>query len=268
MKTPRKQTELDELFETYARAAPLGDLRAYLRYAERRVAEYELGAETMGRIGEMFALERDLIGRAGTPADKRRVWALIDRFKSSIPGSAGRAGSNDGVAPDALVRTWDILKTRPFNEEENLPLLTVLERYAAEHDAAVEKADASWRFDVPLRAVPLDAEQVAALIDAVTPVATEVAKPPKSVSWRARALAAEAKIAELERALVSATVPKPRVAPTNKRSVFVEFDGVKICRTCQTAQPIAHFAWAAGGSIRSICRECRKAQSRAARVAA
>lgn len=73
---------LDPVFAEYARTAPLGDLRAYLQYARRKLADYELPDRTVGIIGEMAALERELLPEPGTPTSRKaRVWDVIARFK-------------------------------------------------------------------------------------------------------------------------------------------------------------------------------------------
>lgn len=83
---------IDPVFAEYTRTAPLEDLRFYLRYAERRLMTLDLSDSTVTIVREMLALERELLGGVPTPAAKARVWTLIPRFRSSIPGWAGSAG--------------------------------------------------------------------------------------------------------------------------------------------------------------------------------
>lgn len=85
---------VDPMFVEYARTAPLHDLRAYLKYAQAHMEEYDI--TTTAIVREMVAYDAILfeaiappVGsrtKAGsTAAQKRHVWNLISRFKSSIP---------------------------------------------------------------------------------------------------------------------------------------------------------------------------------------
>jgi hypothetical protein len=95
-KTPKPSSEVAALYESYKRSGPLEDLRFYLRYAERKLAAWELGPETIARVGDMIALEARIRDLADTSSRKREVWTLISRFRASIPGWAGNAGAPDG----------------------------------------------------------------------------------------------------------------------------------------------------------------------------
>lgn len=88
-----KKTTTDELFAAYARTAPLLDLQFYLRRAEAKLVAFELPAATVSVIAEMATLEQQLAGVDGTPSLKKRVWTLIDRYRTSFPGWAGNLGA-------------------------------------------------------------------------------------------------------------------------------------------------------------------------------
>lgn len=201
----------DPIFAEYARTAPLEDLRAYLRYAERRLAQYELPDRTVALIGEMFTLERELVPEPGTPASrKRRVWELIARFKSSIPGFAGACGAKGSWIEEDTVYRRLVKKARGPVSAERL-------RVACERASA--PMDAKQLFRIPLRAVPLAVDQVQALIVSVTPASTTApaAQKPKPPSWRQRAIDAEAALREAQRRIASLNGIKPRAVKAGTR---------------------------------------------------
>lgn len=93
------KTTVDPIFAVYARFAPIRDLKFYVDYADRHSHEYSQA--TLAIVADMHALGLQLHARlngvkslapASTAAQKRIVWALIDRFKSSIDRWYGNAG--------------------------------------------------------------------------------------------------------------------------------------------------------------------------------
>jgi hypothetical protein len=176
----------DEIDAEYERTAPLKDLQFYLRYAERRLAELAYSPETITIIAEMSALERE-IETLPTGVAKRRAWALIDRFKTSIPGWAGDAGAKGSwLEPiDSASIYWlaraDLMrfeiegKTKKGNTKT-----VVLDTIGPVSQSAVTAwyAPRLERFRrsglrIDRLTERLDAERVRAIIDAVTLTPTE-----------------------------------------------------------------------------------------------
>lgn len=89
----------DPIFTAYAKSAPLLDLEFYIRYAGNHLADYTYQPLTLAIMQEMYELrDRLMLPKAGTTASqKRAVWALISRFKSSIPQWFGNAGSSSSI---------------------------------------------------------------------------------------------------------------------------------------------------------------------------
>lgn len=88
------KTKIDPLFAEHARTAPRLDLQRYVDYASRH--DREFSAATLAIVNDMVALYVALSRGTvkGTPAaHKRAVWTLIGRFKASIDGWSGNAGS-------------------------------------------------------------------------------------------------------------------------------------------------------------------------------
>jgi hypothetical protein len=193
-----KSKAVDPVFAEYARTAPLEDLRFNLRYAERRLAEYELGDRTVQIIGEMRGLEQELTKTGTVPGGKAKVAHLIACFKSSIPGFAGAAGRRNGWITDDDVYARFVKKARgPIPAE----------RFAAACAKAHAKAEAVNGFRVVRRAVTLSVEEVQAMLGPAPEPAETTPQSVKAPTWRARALAAEA-------ALKIALAAKPRGART------------------------------------------------------
>lgn len=91
----KAKTAIDPIFAEYARTAPRLDLQRYIHYASDN--DHTFNAATIAIVGEMAALYVALsAGKVkGTPAaHKRIVWAVIARFKGSIAGWSGNAGSD------------------------------------------------------------------------------------------------------------------------------------------------------------------------------
>jgi len=184
-----------DVFAAYARTAPLKDLQFYLRAAERKLATYVLGDETLRVIAEMTALEQELRDVPGTPALKKRVWALIDRYKTSIPGWAGNAGVKGSWA-EPLESEWtywsahgELMKTDVDEHDLRhriqgpLPLDRIEEWYLP----IWTRAEELGRVRVPLRGQEMEPDVLRALIqhevDKLTDGAPEPvrARPPRKV---------------------------------------------------------------------------------------
>lgn len=147
----------DPVFAAFAKTAPLGDLRAYLAYARKKIAQYHLPDATMAIVAEMFRLEMSLVAGVGTTAQqKRQVWETIGRFKASIPGWAGNAGAPGSWA------------------NEDAP--------KAERD----RADKAARFRLPWRSKALGPEDVQSLIDAALAAHTGAQAGPPAAKPAAR----------------------------------------------------------------------------------
>ena len=120
----KAKTAPDPVFAAYAASAPRLDLRFYLDYASRHEADWSL--ETGQVINDMAALYIELSKpkpKIKGAAAKRAVWSLIDRYKASIRGWAGNAGSP--TSPDRYY--FDVLAQ--INAcYHDVPALTEIER--------------------------------------------------------------------------------------------------------------------------------------------
>lgn len=192
--TTLAQTSNAELFAFYAKSAAREDLRAYVTYAARKLARYELPDTTIAIIGEMTATLRGLEDRDGKPADKKAVWALIDRFKASIPGFAGSAGAEGSWADDVPPWSWEYAcemsrrvaitvqlptfhGTIDHNDVAGAPRYqgNPWEKFEAHRRAVADArhaqvaAEALHHFRLPMRIAPLCETDVQVIIDAATP---------------------------------------------------------------------------------------------------
>lgn len=288
----QKKSELDEMFTAYASTAPLEDLRFYIRGAVNRLAEFELSERTNNIIAEMTTLEQQIWDIPGTPAMKRRVWALIDRYKTSIPGWAGSAGARgswvDPIDSDSLY--WRV-QAETIKDDDTLRAEgpVSLEQITAWHTTASARADALHN-RVPRRAVALTPEQVQVLIQSAQPTSD---RPSEQKTARTRhagvspvpimncpscratllpvALCANTwgcanckETWHLQAVRQPVQQTRPVVTP-RIRTAIVTTDGTRICRTCATEQPINQFTYGDGGrTIRNLCLSCRKVQQREA----
>jgi len=99
-------TKIDPLFAAYAKTAPLLDLQFYLAkvdaYADRA------GQDTAAIVDAMRALAAELSGnKPGTTASqKRRVWAIIDRYRASMPQWYGDARTEYLTVAESEAAFW------------------------------------------------------------------------------------------------------------------------------------------------------------------
>jgi hypothetical protein len=214
----------DALFAQYAASAPRLDLEFYVTYAQRHRDEYS--PATRAIVGEMMALLQTLDTPSwSASAQKRTVWALIDRFKGSITNWYGNAGAHSSTFSIDLAQS------------EIARWVTM----GAQSELLDPKSD-------PIVPSKVDSPQ------------TAESSAPKGPTWRQRALAAEAKLHALEQQTIHRNAPQPVLARPRRVPVT---GGEKTCTRCAETQDLYQFAWAAGGALRNICRTCRKAQAKA-----
>lgn len=157
------------MFAVYAASAPRLDLQTYVQYAQRHRDEY--GAITRAIVADMVSCLDTLTGSVA--AQKRTVWILISRFKSSIPQWYGNAGSpNSTFDADAFQTAVALYVTRGAAGILVDPKTPVIEGHV-----------------VAPRVIE-------------SPVVT------KATSWKVRALAAEAALALATRRLTAPSVPR------------------------------------------------------------
>lgn len=294
MKNTKKSTSTDtELFAAYARTAPLGDLRFYLRIAERKLAEFEYPDNTLRAIADMRTLEHTIVtfNQVGTPALKKHVWALIDRYKTSVPewyGHAGVAGAwvdaidsasfYFSVQRDAMIfeRTKKVDGNDVIVSERHegpVPAVTIVDAHREASKLGEELATRR----VPRRPVPLTVEEVEQLIASVTPATNEPAPAPvrirKPKAAAAVALACPTCSAPLlpiafapntwgcagckETWFLTRKVERAKVERPARQPRTLTAEGTKICTKCETEKPREEFC--PGKHERSICSACRRA---------
>jgi hypothetical protein len=297
----KQKKSVDPIFAAYARTAPLEDLNFYIRHAERFVAERDVPERTLAIVAEMRALAVDLCDVDGTPGLKARVWALLDRYKGSIPGWAGNAGATGSwCEPLDSDRTYrsaqaELVRADVTNEDAVDTVMAEgpvsLAQLEAWHAPEAAKADALNFPRCPRRDVALTPEQVRDMVDAhrvETPEAKPVRQPkraaapapvitcPQCSSPMHRVIAmtgnawgcgpcAEVWYLHLQRASTAAR--KPAKAQRQTREIAVKappfcVDGMKTCSKCREERPAEEF-----GS-RSDCRPCRQAYRQQRKAAA
>ncbi len=123
------------------------------------------------------------------------------RFKSSIPRFAGAAGIG--------ARGWvdETALYAQLSDKVHGPV--PVERWEAVRAWLSARADAKHRFGVALRAVPLTADHVDALIGATVPAAMTLPAVRSTPSWRQRAVDAETALADARRRLAQLESPTP-----------------------------------------------------------
>lgn len=178
----------DPMFETYARKAPLDDLRFVMRGVMTTVATYQVSDDTLQRVREMVALERELattFERTGNvKSAKARVLRLITNYKGSIPGYAGACGAKGGWVNED--REYFRLARRSRG-----PVTPAF--WNAWITRANKRAEQKNGYRIPLRAVALTADEVRALVHVDTSTSVETPKPearsPKRAAARVAAVA-------------------------------------------------------------------------------
>jgi rubrerythrin len=235
------QTSTDDLFAAYARTAPLLDLQFYLRRAEQKLATFDLPAQTVAAIAEMSTLEQQIANVDGTPTLKKRVWTLIDRYKTSFPGWAGNLG-----APDYFVSYWTVrdalvkadMRVRFDSDSGTLkvhvdkfnPKNGTGGNYDAEgpisetqlHNSATwKRSEELHRERVPLRAVPLTEQELVEVIgdamrqgEPVNTTAPKAAKPTPAARVRLLEQELAAKDRQIAELLQQAAARRPALART------------------------------------------------------
>jgi hypothetical protein len=265
-----------ELFAHYKSTAPIEDLRFSLRLALKRLAVYELPEATVSLTAEMAALEVAIADQKGTPSLKNRVWALISRYRASIPGWCGAAGAKDGWV-DYDVDSADAYRATQaelIEAEETLAGPVSFDFVRACFDRLTKRSAEINGIKVPRRAVELTPEEVEALMpvaDALVaidwPDCRRIRKPkpapvvPSSDTLCEHCTCDECKRRrEMPKRAKAARKPRPPVVP-------IKIDGERKCRHCEATQPLQQFAWGAGHTLRNTCLSCRKAMQRAAMAA-
>jgi hypothetical protein len=295
MATITTATKTDALFRAYAQSAPLEDLRFYLRIAQRRLATVEYPESTVAVLRDMVRLERELVGVVGTPALKKRVWTLIDRFKTSIPewyGHAGVVGAwvdpidgpefyfatrRDAVRAIVTVRTENGTEEADVTAEGPVDAETIV---TAHHEASKRSSELAGRAVAPRR-VSLTQDEVTALIAPTESDHAPVVAAPKVTRVRKIVAAVPALVcptcaaALLPVASVAHTfgcatcnetwhlAPVRKVTARRVREPRATVDSgrtEKTCTACGEPKPIAEFC--PGPHERNNCASCRQAYRR------
>jgi len=256
-------SKTDPIFIAYAKSAPREDLRVYVRYAERYLTTYDLPDQAVRVIADMSTLLAQLETIDGTPAQRARVLSLITRFKASIPDWAQdpwrhgrplerleRKCTARGLSPATLerLRAWYCmhLKTTASVPVEFKCLKCAktlpIPRAHSGCDAPcrgelIVKREQQEDGRCRPRPFRLTGEQVQELLHGSAPEAVGITPKAKPVNnWRERAIAAEARVKELERGIAAtapATTPARRVAATTERKSAVDWRaaGLKAAET-------------------------------------
>ena len=218
--TMKLSTKNDPIFVHYRRISHREDLRFNLAIARRHIAQCHMPETYTAVVGEMTALLQEYEHVDGSPTRKANVRKLLTRLLVSTPGC------------------YDF-KRRQFGHHTRL--LTLLRR-AKEH--GVSEAHARPRLAelvivddgltvndgrVLPRQCALTTEEVDAVIQAVTPAVAAPARK-AATNWKARALAAEARVQELERPakrLRAVKTPGKPVSATRSESSKRAWDTIR-----------------------------------------
>jgi hypothetical protein len=241
----------DEIDAEYERTAPLKDLQFYLRYGERLLADFALSDATITILAEMRQLEGELMALSDAHTHKRRVWALLDRFKTSIPFWKGFPPTRraDGR------RRWVGHRT-PV--PQRIVPLTVDAASAIIADAVLTLPEPVRKAPAPRPAVlVLTCPKCSAPLVPIAGVAHTWGCAPCQETWylapAAQRVQTVERIARPKRKHIERV---PRVRPELTAA------DEKTCTRCASTQPIQQFAWGAGHTIRNVCLTCRKQMQR------
>lgn len=258
----------DPIFVLCARKAPLEDARFYLRAIEKHLAVYELSDQTIGIARELLVLERemaDVFARLGNTASfKARVWAIVDRYKGSIPGWAGRVGVSGGVEaqPVPLRDLRDELGLTPL-QHRPFRRLQLLAMRRADQQAERARVEQFHRFRVPLRTVPLTLDAARAILHADTPEAPAV-----TVKRQAKRAAAPAIACPACSAPLTVTGPADLRCPSCATSWHLAPKTAVTRRVAAANRPPSTVDWRAAGLKAAETRRLNAAKRAAEQVAA
>ena len=179
----RLSTTTDPIFAHYRRISHREDLRFDLAIARRHIAQCHMPDTYTAVVGEMTALLKEYEHVDGTAPRKVKVRQLRTRLLVSTPGC------------------YDF---RRHQFGHHTRLLTLLSRAKA-HGVSEEQARPRLAELVSLddgRVLPrqcaLTTEEVDAVIQAATPAVADSTTRKAATNWKARAIAAEARVQELE----------------------------------------------------------------------
>ena len=198
-------TKNDPIFAHCKRISHREDLKFYLTIARRHIAQCLMPETYTAVVGEMTALLAEYEDVDGTAARKKKVQRLAMRLRVSVPG-----GSHFICRPfrhSSRLRTLlHRAQAHGVSEEHARPRLVELLSLQAQDDARV----------LP-RPLALTTEEVETIVQSVTPAVATAATPARKAptNWKARALAAEARVSELGRL----PVKKLRVVKTSGQPV-------------------------------------------------
>ena len=179
-------TTNDPIFAHYRRISHREDLRFFIKIARRHIAQCHMPETYTAVVGEMTALLEEYEHVDGTPARKATVGRLLGRLRVATPGCYDFTLSQFGHHT-RLLTLLRRAKEHGVSEEHARPRLVEL---VTVDDGRVRP-----------RQFALTDDDVAAVIQAATPAVAESTTPTRkaATNWKARALAAEARVIELER---------------------------------------------------------------------
>ena len=178
-------TKNDPTFAHFKRISHREDLRCYLKCFRDIITQNTMPDCTVAVVREMTALMQQFEHVDGTPARKKQVHKLLHQCKASIPDWHGRPFRHHNRLATLLRRA----KNHGVSESTARPRLAALVYAYAEGDT---------RGRVLPRVVALAPDELDTMLH--TDTAQAVAPTRKAATnWKARAIAAEARVLELER---------------------------------------------------------------------
>ena len=178
-------TKNDPTFAHFKRISHREDLRLYLKCSRSRIAQNTVSDTTVAVVREMTALMQQFEHVDGTTARKKQAQKLLGQYKVSIPNWPGHPFRHYTRLATLLRRAQD----HGVSESTARPRLAALVTAYAEGDTLGR---------VLPRAVALTPDELDAML--LTDTVQAVAPARKAATnWKARAVAAEARVCELER---------------------------------------------------------------------